>query len=49
MIGLDEYEALIETAHLLRSPVNAKTLLGSVSEADAGKLVEHNPAPSKRR
>jgi len=50
MLALDEYEEITETLHLLRSPTNAKRLLDSVTEADAGKLVVHSPSrPSRRR
>ncbi len=41
MISEEEYEALIETVHLLKSPVNAARLLRSIEEADKGKLVAH--------
>ncbi|OIQ83560.1 antitoxin YefM [mine drainage metagenome] len=37
MLSLDEYEALEETAHLLRSPANAKRLLASVRKLESGK------------
>jgi antitoxin YefM len=37
MLSLEEFEALEETAHLLRSPVNAKRLMDSVSALEAGK------------
>lgn len=37
MLSLEEFEALEETAHLLRSPVNAKRLMDSVSSLEAGK------------
>ena len=45
MISLDDYEALEETAYLLRSPRNARRLLESVAELGSGggterKLVE---------
>jgi antitoxin YefM len=49
MLALDEYEAMTETLHVLRSPSNAKRLLGSVAAADAGKLVEHVPPRPRRR
>ena len=39
MMSLDDYEALEETAYLLRSPKNARRLLESIVqlEADKGK------------
>jgi antitoxin YefM len=40
MISEDEYEGMMETLHLLRSPNNAARLLHSIAEADAGKLTE---------
>ncbi len=36
MISLDDYEALEETAYLLRSPKNARRLLESIAELEAG-------------
>lgn len=41
LISEEEYEGMIETLHLLRSPANAARLLRSIEDADAGKLVEH--------
>jgi antitoxin YefM len=41
MMSEEEYEGLMETLHLLRSPANAVRLLRSIAEADAGKLTEH--------
>jgi antitoxin YefM len=40
MISEEEYEGMMETLHLLRSPANAARLLRSIEEADAGKLTE---------
>lgn len=40
MMSLEEYEALEETAHLLRSPKNARRLLESINELNEGKGVE---------
>ena len=40
LLPLEEYEAMQETLHLLRSPRNAEWLLGSIADADAGKAVE---------
>jgi antitoxin YefM len=36
MISLEYYEALEETAYLLRSPKNARRLLESIAELEAG-------------
>ena len=41
VVSEDEYEGMLETMHLLRSPANAERLLRSMAEADAGKLTEH--------
>jgi antitoxin YefM len=49
MIAEDEYEAIMETLHLLRSPANAARLLRSVEEADAGSLVEREIAEGESR
>ena len=40
MISLDDYQALEETAYLLRSPKNAKRLLESIAELQAGQGVK---------
>ncbi len=40
MISLDDYEAMNETAYLLQSPRNAKRLLESIEELEAGKGTE---------
>jgi antitoxin YefM len=37
MLSLAEYEALEETAHLLRSPANARRLLESIQSLESGK------------
>jgi antitoxin YefM len=37
MLSLSEYESLQETAHLLRSPANAKRLLKSIESLERGK------------
>ncbi|MBE9159023.1 type II toxin-antitoxin system prevent-host-death family antitoxin [Nodosilinea sp. LEGE 06152] len=36
MLSLEDYQALAETAYLLRSPKNAKRLLESVVELESG-------------
>ena len=40
MLSLEDYEAMEETAYLLRSPTNAKRLLESIEELEVGKGVE---------
>jgi antitoxin YefM len=44
MVSEEEYEGMMETLHLLRSPANAARLLRSIEEANAGLLVEHELA-----
>ena len=41
MLSLDDYQALEETAYLLRSPVNARRLLAAAELLAAGKGAEH--------
>lgn len=36
LVAADEYEGLVETAHLLRSPANAERLLAALERARAG-------------
>ncbi|HBH35905.1 MAG TPA: type II toxin-antitoxin system prevent-host-death family antitoxin [Gammaproteobacteria bacterium] len=36
MLSLEDYQALEETSYLLRSPSNARRLLDSINELDAG-------------
>ncbi len=40
MISLEDYQAMEETAYLLRSPANARHLLESIAELEAGKGTE---------
>lgn len=40
MIALEDYEALEETAYLLRSPANAKRLIASIEAAEIGQTIE---------
>jgi antitoxin YefM len=42
MMAASEFEGWMETVYLLGSPANAKELLASIAEADAGNLVEHD-------
>ena len=37
MIALEDYESLIETTYLLRSPRNARRLLASIQQLEEGK------------
>ena len=37
MIALDDYESLVETSYLLRSPRNARRLLESIKDLTEGK------------
>ncbi|HMU63973.1 MAG TPA: type II toxin-antitoxin system prevent-host-death family antitoxin [Nitrosomonas sp.] len=37
MISLEDYQAMEETVYLLRSPANARRLLESIAELEAGK------------
>lgn len=51
LIAEDEYESLMETVHLLKSPANAVRLLRSIKEADEGKLTEREliePSSAKK-
>jgi antitoxin YefM len=41
LLSEDEYQGMIETLHLLRSPANATRLMISIREADAGHIREH--------
>lgn len=44
LISLEDYEALQETAYLLRSPANARRLLASIAEAESGSVEHHQLA-----
>ena len=41
LISGDDYRALEETAHLLRSPANARRLLQSLDQVRTGAVEEH--------
>jgi antitoxin YefM len=50
LISEEDYEGLMETVHLLKSPANAARLMGSIEEANKGKLTEREiiePTKSK--
>ena len=40
MMAKSEYDATMETFHLLRSPHNAERLREAIAEAEAGKVVQ---------
>lgn len=40
IVSEDEYEGMLQTLHLLKSPANAARLLESIEEADAGRMTE---------
>lgn len=40
MMSLEDFEALEETAYLIRSPKNARRLLESIEQLEAGKGTE---------
>ncbi len=44
LISLEDYQALEETAYLLRSPTNARRLLESVAELESGGGTERDLA-----
>ena len=42
IVALDDYESLKETAYLLRSPENARRLLGAIDELESGEGEQHD-------
>lgn len=40
MLSLEDFQAMEETAYLLRNPTNAKRLMSAVAQLGAGKGVE---------
>ena len=42
VLDKEEYDGIMETLHLLRSPKNAERLLRAIADAEAGNLVEHD-------
>ncbi len=40
LLSEEEYEGMMETLHLLRSPANARRLLRSINNARTGKLIK---------
>lgn len=41
VMSLDQYNSLIETVHLLKSPANAAHLAKSIDQFKQGKVTEH--------
>jgi antitoxin YefM len=48
MMSEEEYESIVETLHLLRSPANAAHLLRGLKEVEAGKMVERDIVKPKK-
>lgn len=42
IVSLDDYESLRETAHLMRSPTNARRLLDAMERLEAGRGQSHD-------
>jgi antitoxin YefM len=42
IVSLEEFESLRETAHLMRSPANARRLLDAMERLEAGTGTEHD-------
>ena len=50
LMSEEDYEGLIETVHLLKSPANAARLLRSIKDADGGKFKKRETdKPAKAR
>lgn len=45
MLSLEDFQALEETAYLLRNPANAKRLLSATAQLSAGKGSERDLTP----
>lgn len=43
VLDQEEYEGLMETLHLLRSPKNAERLQQAIDDLDAGRGIEFDP------
>jgi antitoxin YefM len=48
MLSLEDYEALQETAYLLRSPANAKRLIESIESLNRGKGIRKSISELER-
>lgn len=45
IMALDDYNAIEETAYLLRSPANAERLRQSIKQFEEGKITHHRSLP----
>jgi antitoxin YefM len=43
VMSLDQFNSLMETVHLLKSPANAGHLAKSIKQYQSGKTVERDP------
>jgi antitoxin YefM len=48
LMSEEDYEGLMETVHLLKSPANAARLLRSIKDADRGKLKKREIVEPKK-
>lgn len=48
LMSLEDYNGLMETLHLLRSPRNAERLLRSIAQADRGEFLIREPIDPDR-
>jgi antitoxin YefM len=48
LMSEDDYEGLMETVHLLKSPANAERLLRSIQQANQGQLTERELVESAK-
>ena len=49
MVSADEFEAMVETLHLLRSPANAARLVRSVEAANKGAVTQRDLIKPRRK
>ena len=49
MISEEEYESMVETLHLLRSPANAAHLLRGLKEAETSTMIERDIVEPKKK